>query len=121
MRYHHLQPIDRQVALAIFATNDVIRISDALVCLAFHDSDRIWVEQWCFQMTQHADPGVRSTAAICLGHLARIHGTLDLVVAIPLLKTLQEHPATVGQADDALNDIDTFILKRCNIDNEDES
>ena len=32
MRYHHPQPIDRQVALVIFATNDVIQISEALVC-----------------------------------------------------------------------------------------
>jgi hypothetical protein len=47
-------------------------------------------------------------AAICLGHLARIHGTLDLDVVEPALERVLRDPNTTGDVQDALDDIRVF-------------
>jgi len=47
-------------------------------------------------------------AALCLGHLARIHGALDLDVALPLLYELAQEPALLGRINDPWDDIETF-------------
>lgn len=50
-------------------------------------------------------------AAISLGHLARLHGQLDLAIVMPELKKLAADSGTDGQAQDARDDIRTFLRK----------
>jgi hypothetical protein len=52
---------------------------------------------------------VRWYAAICLGHLARIHRQLDLEVVLQRLTELQTDPLVKAGADDALDDIRFFL------------
>jgi hypothetical protein len=39
--------------------------------LALNDEDGDWVETQCWQLADHPDSGVRGTAGLCLGHIAR--------------------------------------------------
>lgn len=83
----------------------------ALLSLAFHDPDWRWVQEQCLHYAKHRSVAVRGQAALCLGHLARIHRALDLKVAMPVLRELASKPETRGQAADALSDIEIFIPK----------
>lgn len=86
-------------------------ISQTLVTLALYDTDWKKVEKYCLEFLVHPDAGVRSVAATCIGHLARIHKTLDLDSVLP---ALYRHLSDPGQwvaenADNALSDIEIFM------------
>jgi hypothetical protein len=58
----------------------------------------------------HADENVARVATLCLGHLARIHGELDLHCVLPHLhRQKRDRPALAGTVDDVLEDISMFI------------
>lgn len=93
----------------MFTSNDPDAIRTGLVSAAFYIEDWRWVEANCLQLAKHSDAGVRSTAALCFGHLARIHQQLHLEKVIPVLEELRSSPETVGNAENALGDISIFI------------
>jgi hypothetical protein len=110
MLYKAPQPMDRTEAERIFAGNDEFQICNALVSITFYDPDWKWVQALClrFLETPGTSKGVRSLAATCLGHVARIHRTIDLDIVVPLLESLLDDPE-MGTAGDALDDIRVFI------------
>jgi hypothetical protein len=112
MLYQSVQPISRSEAERIFAGNDEHEICNALVGVAFYDSDWKWVQDQCLRFLDTPDIaiGIRSLAATCLGHLARIHKTIDLNKVIPVLESLLNEP-NMGTAGDALDDIEMFVKK----------
>jgi hypothetical protein len=79
------------------------------VRVASHDSDWRCVQEHCLRLTAAVDPAVRRVAATCLGHLARIHGQLDLERVGPRLRDLRADPEVSGSAEDALDDIQRFM------------
>ncbi len=109
MRYHNPRPIERPEAVAALASPKSQVVTDALVRLALHDADWPWVQARCLEALNNPDLAIRRTAATCLGHLARIHRQLDLVVVLPALRRLQVDPEAAGTAEDALEDVLTFV------------
>jgi hypothetical protein len=57
----------------------------------------------------HTDVAVRSNAATYLGHIARIHKSLDLDLVLPKLLPLKGDSAIGPWVEDALEDIRFFI------------
>jgi hypothetical protein len=109
LEYKEPQPISRADAESAFGSGDPYKICDALVRLVYHDPDWKWVELTCLDYCIHAEPGVRGVAATCLGELARIHRKLDVDLVIPLLRTMLDDQMAGGSAQDALDDIQTFL------------
>lgn len=110
LRHHRVVALERQQALAAFHEGTVSEIAEALLAITFHDPERAWrVEGWCFRFARHEAVEVRSIAALCLGHLARIHRTLTLDVALPLLDELAQESALNGRINDVWDDIELFI------------
>ncbi len=109
MRYHEPQPITKDDAEAVFSEGDVRSICDALVRLAHNERDLVWVELKCLMLATHSSREVRRTVATCLGHLARIHGRLDLKKVQPVLEELARDPDIVGVVEDAWDDIVVYI------------
>jgi uncharacterized protein YaeQ len=107
--YESLEPMDRDDADTILRGSDADAISLALLRLALHDPDRAAVEDRCIKLAEHPSVWVRRNAATALGHLARLHGALDLNRTIPLLRGLSTDPEVHDWAEDALNDIDLFL------------
>ena len=105
--YEEPKPISRTEAEQVFASNDSYAIESALVNIAFHDDDWHWVQDKCLGFTSHPEPPVRQVAITCLGHVARIHGKLDLAVVLPVLKKLSRDPDV--DTEDTLNDIRMFL------------
>jgi hypothetical protein len=109
LRYEEPEAMDRRTAELALRGSDSAAISRALLAVALHDPDWTWVQEHCLRLLSAADPDVRGLAATCLGHLARIHGTLDLDRVEPKLRELRKDPEVGGRAEDALDDIQQFM------------
>lgn len=109
MQYEELAPIERSDAAAELASNDWERVSVALLRLSLYDPDPVWLEDTVLPYTRHGHSWVRGVAATCLGHVARIHGRLNLEKCLPAIRELLDNDETKGNAEDALDDIEMFI------------
>jgi hypothetical protein len=111
MKYREPEPITEAEAEAAFQRKNSQEISEVLVSLAFYDPNWRWVESYCLEYLEDHDPELRRVAATCLGHLARIHKTIDTDIVIPALKShlTDPEPYVAGTMEDALDDIDMFV------------
>lgn len=112
MKYEPLPPISRDEADHVFRMGDAESIATGLVRLALHEPDWRWVQERCLQLASHPAVAVRRAAAISLGHLARLHGTLDMSSARATLRALASDPDVAGFVDDATDDIARFTGQR---------
>src|SRR5581483_12358998 len=100
MIYESLEPIGRAEAEAALASDDAGAVVRALLRLAVHDPDWPWVQAACLKLADHPAADVRRAVAMALGHLARLHATLDLASALPALRRLAADPEVAGVAQD---------------------
>jgi len=99
--------------------NSVIRnnepgvLSIAVLSAALYSGDGIWAEKICYKLVQHPHANVRGNALQSLGHIARVHGTLDRKRAIKLLQAAlnDEHEDVRGNAYNALEDVKHYIKR----------
>ena len=112
MNYEDLQPITKDEAERELRSGQPDRVARALTRLSLHHPDVMSVQELCLAQIEGADPWLRGVAATCLGHLARLHGSLDTTRVIPALERLAQDPETAGKAQDALEDIDHFVRLR---------
>jgi hypothetical protein len=110
-KYHEVLPITRAEAEAAFSAGAPETVADALLSIAYHESDWRWVQGWCLQNAKHEDIWVRRTAVTCFGHLARIHHDLDEHLVLPSFEELRSDSELSGWVDDALDDIRMFLKK----------
>ena len=111
LTYRAPHPITREEAEAAFASNEPEQIADALVNVAFYDPDWRWVQDICLDLARSKTAFVRMVAAICLGHVARIHRQLDVANVAPVLRKLLADPDVYvrGAAEDAIGDVRIFM------------
>ena len=67
------------------------------------------VQGGCLHLTDSQDLNVRRVAVTALGHLARIHRTLDLDRVLPVLAQISGEVEPAGTVEDAMDDIRLFI------------
>jgi hypothetical protein len=86
-------------------------LQEALVALALHEPDLTSAYEIIVRAGRDARPQVRATAILCLGHLARIHGTLpdDEVVSIITAGLQDEDELVRGQSENAASDLEVFL------------
>ena len=104
-----IEPITRQEAEVAFASGVSRDMCMALLRLVYHDDDWQWIQDKCIELSGYPDIDVAGLAITCLGHLARIHRTLELEKVLPVLKELRANPELAGRVDDALSDIEIFM------------
>lgn len=109
MKYEELNGSSREETEKALNSGDENFISTALIEAALNDSDWRWVQGLCARFADSSSVQVRRAVATCLGHIARIHHNLDSNVALPILRKLLGDPTTFGSADDAMDDISTFL------------
>jgi hypothetical protein len=112
LTFESVEPISREVALARLRELDGLTRARALVSLAYHDPDWRWVQDLCLRLLNDPDVGMRGIAVLCLGHLARIHGQLDLTRVLPALRRLRDDEEVSARVADAIDDINTFVIRR---------
>jgi hypothetical protein len=109
MRYEEPRRLTKVEAETVFARGAANEIREALVSVALNEHDWRWVQEQCLTFARHDDRSMRAVAATCLGHVARIHGQLDLDRVMPILAALLKDPATAGYAETAIDDVNTFV------------
>lgn len=86
-------------------------LARTLVGVVLHDDDWRWCQNQCLELSEHPSLDIRRVSLTCLGHIARIHGHLDLDLVVPKLNGLRSDPLLGGTADDALDDIALYLGK----------
>jgi hypothetical protein len=85
-------------------------VQHALIAAALHDRDAAWLERTLMRFLSDSREGVRGIAANGLGHVARLHGSLDLNVVVPVLREMAGRGGWEGgKATDALDDIAVYM------------
>lgn len=98
-----------QVAAALAAHASCEQLSGLLVGAALNDPDWRGVQDLCLAWTQEGHEGLAPLAITCLGHLARLHGDLDLDRVLPVLAQAKAEAGLRRHVEDALDDIHMFI------------
>ncbi|BCJ52198.1 hypothetical protein Asp14428_36730 [Actinoplanes sp. NBRC 14428] len=104
-------PLDqRRAEWAEDLTNSDVAVSTrALLALTYEDPDRRRVEQILLDCLRPAvDPQLRALAVTCMGHVGRLHGAVSPDI-VTRLRGLLSDPALGGRAEDALDDIASFV------------
>ena len=109
MKYHEVVPISRHDASLAFSSGSPHDIAHALIRVVYHDPDWRWAQELCIEYAKHPDSDVAGLAVTCFGHLARIHGKLDLERVLPILEELKQDEKIGGRVDDALGDIRMYM------------
>jgi hypothetical protein len=109
MKYEEPKPISFESARRLLEEGDVEETQRALVGVAYHEADLSAAVDFVVAGTEAASAEIRATAAICLGHLARIHRTLPDVALAAVKRCLHDpDPLVRGQATDAAGDVKVF-------------
>ena len=101
--------MDRDIAEIRLAHGSDDDIRETLVSISLNDADRAWVQEKLIRFASHPSWSVRAVAATCFGHLARIHGALDLGEVLVCMKALLDDPLTADYARNAMNDIRRYV------------
>jgi hypothetical protein len=102
-------PISAAVAQRALGSGDPREISLALLRLALHGPDWKHAEELAREHGIHPDVMVRRNAATSLGHIARVHGRMDVDASLRLLHAMREDPEVTDWADAALDDFEMFL------------
>ncbi|MBL8173946.1 MAG: hypothetical protein JNK48_04710 [Bryobacterales bacterium] len=108
MRYDHPAPVTHHEFDAILRGGDTSHIARALIGAALSGDGRQWIEPQALALLRHNDHTVARAAILTLGHLARIHRTLD-PGTLPALEAMRGIPELAGAIDDAIDDIGQFL------------
>jgi hypothetical protein len=109
MTIEPIHPISRPAAQAILSAGRPDDIPLTLIRLSYHEPDWRWVQDLCIEFSSHRDPWIRRACATAIGHLARIHRTLDKDQVVPLLYKLLKDPEMGDAADDTLDELQIYL------------
>ncbi|HBY64199.1 MAG TPA: hypothetical protein DEH78_30625 [Solibacterales bacterium] len=108
MIYENVTPISRGEAEALLRGASATESATTLIRVALHEPDRAWAERLFLKALDDGRSEVRAAAVTGLGHLARIHCEIDSA-ALDALRALRDDPLLGGLAEDALDDVSTFV------------
>lgn len=104
-----LGPIRRDVAARWLASGEPTLVVRAILRLALHGPDWKRAEELAREHAVHPDVMIRRNAATALGHIARVHGRMDVDASLRMLHAMREDPEVTDWADAALDDFEMFL------------
>jgi len=114
-KYKSIEKVTREKALNDLSSGNSMKMSEALLSLAYYEQDYDWLLNLCLKYLDFKNLEVKSTAILCFSHIARTHGKINKRLIIPKLRALSEEiPELSGRIEDVLEDIDIFIKARKN-------
>jgi hypothetical protein len=111
VRYDPIGPVSREDAERAACSVDLEQLVRTVLAVALHDVDLGWAEAFCERCAQHPDAGVRGSALLGFGHLARRFRRLNSVRVRPLLEAglRDSDPSVRGKAGSAVEDVELFL------------
>jgi hypothetical protein len=90
-------------------SDDIKLATDALLSLTYNEQDSNWTQDLLLGcVDSDRDLQIRALAVTCLGHVARLTGKIRADV-VEKLRQLTSDPGLGGRAEDALDDVASFV------------
>jgi hypothetical protein len=98
-----------ELEVQLKSTNHNVVI-DALMYLCFNIDDPDWIQDKCVEAIERGkNDDIRGLGITCIGHVARMYAKVDKEKVIPVLEGKLRDNSLSGRAQDALDDIETFV------------
>ncbi len=98
-----------EIEKALSSNNKDIVIN-GIMAMVFNLDDVNWISNHLIELSKHNNLEISSLALTCFGHLARLHGNVgNLKRVSKLLKNMSKNVLLSGAAEDAMDDIETFM------------
>ena len=112
LTYEEIPRLTKDTAVSDLRSGEHPRVVRALLSLALFSQEQTWVKDICVEYARSPNENIRGIAILCLGHLARIHGTLDVDSVIPVFTNLLNDQSSFvsDYADIALSDVLTYCI-----------
>ena len=95
---------------SIILDGDPQETGKAVLSAALYSGDATWAQAICFSLAEHSSPQVRGNVFTAIGHIARLHGTMDWDRATKVLTAglMDTDEFARGNAIDGLDDVTHF-------------
>jgi hypothetical protein len=101
--------LSKERILELLKSDDVSIVTDALLYATFNFDSWIWLQDECLKLLNNKNVDIKGLAVTCIGHIARIHSSLDKEKVLPILcKKLFDEDIS-GRVQDTLDDINMFV------------
>ncbi|ODT14521.1 MAG: hypothetical protein ABS57_15605 [Mesorhizobium sp. SCN 65-12] len=109
--YEGVREFDRSRTYASLLSDDIPEQIRAILSISWHDDWRL-AQDVCFKFAHHADHSVRDIAITGIGHIARIHGAVEIGSVLALLGDLRRSGHHHGSIEDMLDDIMVHVARQ---------
>lgn len=107
--YKSVTPMGRFEAIKAIESGISEKAYSAMLSIAFFEQDVEWAQNIFLELFNGTDSKISALAAVCLGHLARIHGKINKDLVVSVLRSRLNEVELAGEIGDALEDIDQFV------------
>jgi hypothetical protein len=94
---------------ALVNSGDTHALCEAIIGRALNSTDWEATQNEMLDLLHHPDDGIKMTAILGLGHIARIHKTLDVNTVVSVLEKMKNSDLLRGRIEDVLGDIRMFV------------
>lgn len=110
MEYDYPIRVSEDDAVKVFLQGRSIDTAKTLIGLALHGNNQVFTQSWCLFFLGGGDETEVGAAAISLGHIARLTGSVDKDVVVPalMIAKTRHRDRVEGIVEDALGDIAMF-------------
>ncbi|SEB59507.1 hypothetical protein SAMN04489844_0628 [Nocardioides exalbidus] len=107
-RYEEPDQASPLLLAAAIEADDPDLIISRLIALALQGAEPEWLTGRSIELGSHPSAQVRRASVVALGHIARVHRSIDADVVVAHLQAMASDPDLAGAAADALEDIEMF-------------
>lgn len=109
--YEEVSQLDPSTTYKDLLDDDPERIGQAILSISLHD-DWNFAQDVCFKFAYHDELWVRRNSITGLGHIARIHGTIDLGSILTLFGDLTQAGLPACEFHDMFRDILVYVARK---------
>ncbi|WP_217570308.1 hypothetical protein [Mesorhizobium sp. GbtcB19] len=109
--YEAVRDLDSSQTYKDLLSDDVGEQIRAILSISWHDDWR-FAQDVCFKYARHGNPDVRNISIAGLGHIARIHGAIEVCSVLELVGELRRAGLGSGRIEDMFDDIMVFVARQ---------
>jgi hypothetical protein len=111
LAYERARDLDSSQTYKDLLSDDVGEQVRAILTISWHDDWR-FAQAVCFKYARHWNPYVRNISIVGLGHVARIHGAIDIGSVLELVGDLTRAGLDSGAFEAMFDDIMIFVARQ---------
>ena len=111
LRYEAVRDLDASQTYTDLRSSDVDLVSRAILTISWHEE---WTsaQETCLEFARHEEYWIRKNSITGLGHIARIHGAIDIGSVLDLFGRLTKAGVPAYEFADMFGDIMVFVVRQ---------